>query len=241
VDPDLRSLLDHCDLVADLVAELGPVPPGTESDPLASLLPRVTDLARRTVVLVAAASVTLVQARQAWTVAPTGPLATRLDEQQYRLSSGPSTDAARTGRQVLVDHRRDRTYPAFSAVVGSAGVSHTLSIGLSLPGQPASLNLYLCARGEISAGVLDRADQLAGYAAVVVGEATGQRAATVHVEQLRSALRTQTVVEAALGIVMRGRHLDPDAALRLLVTDAGRQAVPLRVLAQRVVDRVLTY
>jgi AmiR/NasT family two-component response regulator len=89
--------------------------------------------------------------------------------------------------------------------------------------------------------VLDRADQLAGYAAIVVGEAIGQRAATVHVEQLRSALRTQTVVDAARDIVMRRRHLDPDAALQLLLSDAGRQIVPLRVLAQRVVDKVLVY
>jgi hypothetical protein len=110
-----------------------------------------------------------------------------------------------------------------------------------VPGQQASLNLYVCTSGRIPAGVLDRADQLAGYAAIVVGDATGQRAATVRAEELRAALRTHTVVEAAREIVMRRRHLDGDAALRLLVCDAARQTVPLRVLAQRVVDQVVVY
>lgn len=241
MDLDLCSLPPRPDLLGDLVAELGPIPPGGDPDPLTSLLPRVTELARRSIVVVAGASVTLVQSRGPRTLAPSGPLASQLDEQQYRLGTGPCTDAARSGQQLLVEHGDDRIYPAFSDAARSAGVSHTLSIGLTLPGQPASLNLYVCASGRVPAGVLDRADQLAGYAAVVLGEATGQRVAAVRAEELRSALRTHDVVEAAREIVMRRRDLDRVAALRLLGCDASRQVVPLRVLAQRVIDGVLTY
>ena len=225
--------------MADFTTELGPS--AFSTDPYTQILPRITDLARRTIAVVAAASVTLVRSRRAWTVAPSGPLASLLDEQQYRLGAGPCTDAARSGQQLLVDHRYDQTYPAFSAAARSAGVSHTLSIGLPVPGHPASLNLYVCARGRVPGGVLDRADQLAGYATIAVGEAIGQRAAAVHAEQRRSALQAQVVVESARGIVMHRRGLDPDAALQLLIQDAARQGVPLRVLAQRVVDRVVRY
>jgi hypothetical protein len=142
--------------------------------PLQTSLLRVAELVRRTISGVAGSSITVItEDRGPYTMVFAGRLAIDLDERQYDNGFGPCLDAARRVQTVVVDHRdADSPYGEFSAIARSAGVSHTVSIGLPL-GQPLVAGLNVYARSELDRTAVERAETFAGYAAAAVEDAVG--------------------------------------------------------------------
>ena len=97
------------------------------------------------------ASVTLLDRGHFQTLAPTGDLASRTDDLQYAIGSGPCVDAALEGAvYVTGDLARDERWPEFgSRAAAELGVHSMLAYRLSLPeemGAIAGLNIYSRAR-----------------------------------------------------------------------------------------------
>lgn len=121
----------------------------------------ITELASRGVAGAEAAGLSLLRRGAVRTIAPTGTLASTLDEAQRLSGAGPCLTAISShGLVVVEDLTTDRRWPAVHAVAAAAGMRSVLSLPLGGDGVFfGALNLYAS-----GAGVFDDAAQQAGQA-----------------------------------------------------------------------------
>jgi hypothetical protein len=95
----------------------------TASDDVAATLGRVTESAVELIDGVDYADVMLIQDGQFWSVAPTDPLVTHLDELQMELKEGPCLQAAVNEAIIRCgDLQHDERYRAFAGAALAAGI-----------------------------------------------------------------------------------------------------------------------
>jgi GAF domain-containing protein len=185
---------------------------------LAAVLARVAGLARRAVGAAHGASVTLVEADRAYTVAFTGQLALDLDETQYADGHGPCLEVAQASGTVLIaDMAAETRYPAFARRALAGGIRSSLSVALPL--QEAvigALNIYATAPGAFDAQAAGVAQTFAGYAAVAIANARLYQTTATLAENMRRAMATRAVIEQAKGILIAQQHCTPEYAFELL-------------------------
>lgn len=206
---------------------------------LIATLDQVVHLTRRVVPEATEVSVTLVEGDRARTAAFTGSIAVLLDERQYETGFGPCLSAAISGQTIRTNEDdTDTPYPEFLRAAQRAGIRHTLSVALPVPGRVVgALNLYSAGTEVFSEHAEHTVGTLAGYAAVFIANAALYADAVDLAHQLQIAMASRAVIEQAKGVVMAQKGGSPDEAFTALARLSQTRNVKLRDLAQDVVQR----
>lgn len=207
------------------------------------VLQRVVDAARIAVPGADLVSVTLRTDDRFLTPVQTDPLATRIDELQYRLGEGPCVESTRTpglGLTFSGNLGAGREYPHFGPAAAGLGVHSVLAVGLfpgaqTLP-RTGALNLYSFEIGGIDELDRDLAVILAAHASTALTATMASTAAELEAAQLRQALTSRDVIGQAKGILMERRGISADEAFDALRDASQSLNVKLTQVAQTLVD-----
>jgi transcriptional regulator with GAF, ATPase, and Fis domain len=177
------------------------------------------------------ADVMLVDDDEFRSVAPTDSLVSDLDSVQMRHKQGPCLEAARVDSIVRsADLRQEQRWPGFVAAAIAVGVRSTLSFQLYTHRRGSgALNLFSKQPHGFDLHAETALAMLATHAAITLIAADKET-------QFQSALATRDVIGQAKGIIMERYKLDAGRAFALLTKLSQDSNVPLRVVAQRVVD-----
>ena len=208
------------------------------------VLQRVVRAALRVVPGADLASVTMRAADGMYTPVESEALASRLDEEQYRLDEGPCIESTRTpglGVTVSGDLGAGREFPTFGPVAAELGVHSVLAVGLFPHGGAAprrgSLNVYARTVGGLDELDRDLALVLAAHASTALGATMASTAAELEVAQLRQALSSRDVIGQAKGILMERRGISADEAFDTLRRASQALNVKLAQVAETLVER----
>jgi hypothetical protein len=208
------------------------------------VLRQVVEVARRAVPGADLVSITLRSPAGFTTPVETDPLATRLDELQYRLDEGPCVHATRTaglGLSFSADLGRHGEYPRFGRAAAALGVHSVLAVGLFPHGGDAprmgALNVYSREVGGLDELDRDIALVLAAHAATALAATTACTATELQAAQLREALSSRDVIGQAKGILMERRRISADEAFDVLRAASQALNVKLTKVAATLVER----
>ena len=205
---------------------------------LDSVVRTMTELTARVLPGEPIASVTIVREGRPSTVATSGDLAWDLDQEQYRLGTGPCLSAATTGQpSEIPDTRADQQWPDFSARAAEAGCESMLSY--PLPGREqvsGALNVYARELTVADQQARDLLARLTACAVVPVSNVYLYETAVARAEHLQSALESRAVIDQAKGILMERFRLTPDAAFQALTRVSMETNTKLRDVAVRFVS-----
>ncbi|MBN6038374.1 GAF and ANTAR domain-containing protein [Amycolatopsis sp. 195334CR] len=174
----------------------------------------------------------------------TDPLATELDQLQYRTGEGPCLTAAEaTGPGYIRtdDLGREPAWPEFGPQAADRGVSAVLSTTL-LPGNPtsapiAALNIYSRAAGALPANAHELALLLATHATLALARVDLRDQAELREAQLRRAIESRDVIGQAKGILMARRGCTAEEAFDVLRRTSQELNVKLGQLAETLTSR----
>jgi GAF domain-containing protein len=164
------------------------------------------------------------------TLAPTDPIARRVDLLQFELSEGPCYDAVEASSVTLSeDLARDARSPAYGPEVAALGLRSQMGIRLaSDDGWRVALNLYARRPGVFDSETISLAEMFADQAAVAMGFVR-----TVHT--VNKALLLRETFGQAVGIVMEGYAMDPDRAFAFLVRTAQTSNTKIPDVARQII------
>jgi len=205
---------------------------------LDSVLDKVTELASRVLPGEPLTSVTIVERGRPSTVASSGDLALQLDEQQYRLESGPCLSAATTGHPAeITDTRTDTQWPEFAAYAAEHGCDSILSVPMPVQEDVSgALNVYARRLSVADEPTRDLVSRLVAYAVVPVSNIYLYETALERAGHLRAALDSRAVIDQAKGILMERYKLTADQAFRLLARVSMETNTKVRDVAERCVE-----
>lgn len=209
------------------------------------VLTQVVAGARRIVPAVHMASVTLRESDGTFhTPVETDPIASELDQAQYRSGRGPCVDSARPDGPAMAladDLGTDDRWPEFASASVRAGFGSVLATSLvpdrTGAGLPGALNLYSRGRAAFTPADVDRALLLATHASLALATTAAVSAAELERSQLRTAIASRDVIGQAKGILMARRGLTADAAFDVLRRTSQDINVKLVDLATTVNER----
>jgi GAF domain-containing protein len=222
-------------------AELGRI--NLAQNDLPAVLTQVAELARQTVPGAEEVSVTLVRAGAAETAAYTGHLALILDEWQYRKGTGPCLEAAAAQATIAVpDMASEPRWPSWAEHAVAAGAGSSLSVGLPVEDEvefQVALNLYGSHHMAFDDQAVQLAETFAGYAAIVLANATLYSVTARLAQQLQEAMASRAVIEQAKGIIMGRRRCPSDEAFAILTRVSQNSNRKLRDVAAGLVAEAL--
>jgi GAF domain-containing protein len=166
------------------------------------------------------------------TFAPTDPLVSDLDDQQYRLLEGPCYDATTSDRYAMAGNlAADERYPRYGPVAARAGVRSQAAVRLFENKRTAGgLNLY-----SRQVGALDEAqtmNQLFSHQAAIA------LAYSLEITTLKEAMQTRTKIGQAVGIVMERYKIPEQQAFAFLTRMSQNRNIKIRHLADQLIDAV---
>jgi hypothetical protein len=188
-------------------------------------------------------SVTLRARDRFHTPTETDPLATRLDEIQYRLDEGPCVEATRTpgiGISFSADLAAGREYPRFGPAAAALGAGSVLSVGLFPSGADpryGALNIYSRTPGGLDELDRDLALVLAAHASTALSATMASTAAELELATLRQAISSRDVIGQAKGILMERRGIGADEAFEVLRAASQSLNIKLTQVAETLVER----
>ncbi len=207
------------------------------------VLQRVVDAARAVVPGSDLVSVTLRSGRGFQTPVETDPLATRLDEIQYRLDHGPCVETTRKagpGLTFCADLGSSTRFGPFGPAAAELGVHSVLAVGLFPAGdgpRMGALNLYSRERAGLDETDRDLALVLAAHASTALAATMASTSAELEAAQLRQALESRDVIGQAKGILMERRKIGADEAFEVLRSASQALNVKLAQVAHTLVER----
>jgi len=154
------------------------------------------------------------------------------------LAPGPIVEAVtfREPRQ-LTDTLSDQRWPAFATQLVNAGYRSCLTLPLSTRGdESAVLTLLSQQPGQFDESSYDVVLLLTLHAGVAFDNASIYHDTLELVGQLRTALRTRSLVGRAQGLLMRDQGCNSDEAFGVLKRASQNRNVKLRDLATQLVD-----
>lgn len=211
-----------------------------KADDLERALDILVDTVRRSVPGASRCGVALLRDGHAVAISTDGPEATELDQAQYKLGEGPGLDAVRDRAMVeSTDLTTETRWPQWSSLALAAGITGVLAVPLDVADSVVgSVNLYT----ESANGLADSA-QLTGmllgeHASLLLASVLERRGLAALTAELAAALRGDSPVGHAVGIVMAQRGCNADEALRVLTNAAATANVSIAVVAERLVAAV---
>ncbi|MGW0564912.1 GAF and ANTAR domain-containing protein [Streptomyces sp. NPDC003016] len=176
--------------------------------------------------------ITLERQGRPLTVASAGSRAMELDEKQYGQDDGPCLQALRTEEEVLVgdmmDERRWGDYPAYAVAYDTrSSVSLPIAAHTHTAG---ALNLYF-AKPDGSADVdMDFLRALAAQATGAIALAQRIGDAQEFADHLQTALKSRTVIDQAIGVIMGQQRCTAERAFTVLRSASQHRNIKLRDL-----------
>jgi GAF domain-containing protein len=205
---------------------------------LQSALRLVTGLATETVPGSSGAGVTLIDGGRPVTTAASDAVVERADALQYDLDEGPCLDATRQLRVVRVDDlARETRWPAWTPDARALGIASLLSVPLHVRGDlSGALKVYASQPARFG----EREERLLGMfaeqAVVLLANVRSREELERANLRLRETVRSRDLVSMAKGVLMAGRDLGERAAFAALVEASQQNDVPVREIAQRILD-----
>jgi transcriptional regulator with GAF, ATPase, and Fis domain len=189
-------------------------------------------------------AVTMMRERTAVTVASSGPQAARMDEIQYSIGDGPCMTAARNCETVLLTDVLDSTalpmqWGNYGAGVAGSGIRSVLAVPLLLDGEAqGALNLYSTSANAFDRSAVAAAERSAVRASPMLRLAVQAAQLSETNSDLMAAMRSRTIIDMALGILMAQNRCGHEEAFRILQHAAAAREVRLQSIAATVVAAV---
>ncbi|HJV13305.1 MAG TPA: GAF and ANTAR domain-containing protein [Propionibacteriaceae bacterium] len=204
---------------------------------LSEVLTEITQIARRAMPSVEAASITLIRGEKPFTAAYDGQMALDADELQYERGYGPCMDAGRAGQILLVDDMRtDQRWPDYAQHAAAHGVLSSLSVPLPFQGVTiGALNTYAGRSQVFDDHDVELAEEVAAWVAVAVGNAEASARTSEDLTQLRTVMMSRALIEQAKGILMERHKIKEDEAFTMLTHASQRTNTKLREVAAELV------
>jgi GAF domain-containing protein len=228
-------------------------PPGPESPPvvrLQSLLLEVGDI-RHFLTELAEIATTVVEAPVSCgiTLRYDGNLVTfgssdaradALDETQYRIGTGPCLQSMRDGSIVAIrDTRSEQRWPSYVPLALDVRLRCSLTLPLTIGGATlGAMNVYGFDLPDLfGPDERRRLELFAAQAAGTLRVATRQVKDATLLAQMEESLRSRTVIDQALGIIMALQRCTASAAFELLRRESQNTRRRLRDIAADLVTR----
>ena len=165
-----------------------------------------------------------------------------MERAQERFRQGPCQDAFRTGKTMAVeDVSVIDAWPDFRKAAFDENLTAVAGIPLAVEGKTiGALNVYnehARARTEDDAQIAEVVATLATAYLLRAGELSAAQRLTA---QLQTALNSRIIIEQAKGMIARDRQISVGDAFELLRNRSRTSNVPLRSLAEAVVNLGLT-
>jgi putative methionine-R-sulfoxide reductase with GAF domain len=189
-------------------------------------------------------AVTMIRERTAVTVASSGPQAARMDEIQYSIGDGPCMTAARNCETVLLTDVLDgSTLPMqwgdYGAGVVGSGIRSVLAVPLLLDGEAqGALNLYSTSVNAFDTLAVAAAERSAVQASPILRLAVQAAQLIETNSDLMAAMKSRTIIDMALGILMAQNRCGHEEAFRILQHAAEARQVKLQSVAAAVVAAI---
>ena len=185
-------------------------------------------------------AVTLIRDSVPHAIAHSSETARWADELQYDLGDGPCLTAARDGAEVEVSNlAADVRWPVYASDVSRHGIHSILAVPIPLPGDSkCGINIYGMEPHRFSEAEYDAVREFARQAAAAVQLAIRIGEMQTRAEDLVAAMRSRTVIDIAIGIVMGQSRCSQEEAFRILRAASSHRNRKLRDVAAEVVRSV---
>ena len=216
-----------------------------ESDDIQEFLQDFTDLLARQLSLGGPdrwCAVSLLRDRKAATAASSSPQALALDELQNSFTDGPCMTAIRADTVIRAgDLRSDGRWPEYAAAAQEQGVRAVLGLPFRLDDEAkAGLNVYSATPHDFDPSTVEsivlHVDQASSALRLAVRQALHSDTA----RDLRAAMKSRTVIDLAVGILMGRNRCGQEEAVEILKRASNHRNVKLRDLAAELVASVST-
>jgi len=174
----------------------------------------------------------------------TGPIASELDQLQYRFGEGACVEAARAAGPAAAfsdDLAADPRWPKFGPAAAALGVRSLVSTALlpnaSSPQLSGALNVYSRRPQGISWEYRDILLLLATHASLALATTNAVTLGQLNAEHLRQALDSRDAIGQAKGILMARRGIDAAAAFDILRRTSQELNVKLHEIAETLTRR----
>jgi GAF domain-containing protein len=177
-------------------------------------------------------------------VASTSEANTLIETMALSAHAGPCIDCVRTGNAVTVSDIRDSPaeWSAFRDSAMANGFLSTLALPLRLRETViGSLNLFRREPGELNERDIRAAQAMADMAALGIIHERSLREGDAVRQQLQVALDSRVVIEQAKGVLAHTHEVGMNEAFARLRAYARDNRIPLRDVAQQLVDRTLIF
>ncbi|MEW2544216.1 GAF and ANTAR domain-containing protein [Streptomyces sp. NPDC047002] len=174
------------------------------------------------------------------TVVSVGLSAPPLDEKQYGLNDGPCLQALRSGEEVhvpdMLKEERWGEYPAYAAGLGTRA---SLSLPIAAHTDTAgALNLYSPKPQGFRDTDLAALRALAAQATGAIALAQRLSAAERYAADLDAAMRSRSVIDQAIGVIVAQQRCTPEAAFEILRTASQHRNRKLRDLCADLIGNI---
>lgn len=178
--------------------------------------------------------------KRAATAASSDDKAQSMDEAQNSFGEGPCLASLELLSPVLVrDTMAEQRWPAYMRAVREEGIRAILAAPLMVDGDTrAALNIYTGTVNGFSALDVERAETFATHAAKALRLALKIAKLTEARNDLVAAMRSRTVIDIAIGVIMAQNRCSQDAAHSILVSASNNRNLKVRDLATSIVDSV---
>lgn len=175
------------------------------------------------------------------TVATSDERAALIDEQQYGDDEGPCLQSMRTGQLVEVgDQTTDYRWPEYRKGALHLGLKCSLSFPLVADGESiGAMNLYGYDRPHAFSAIdRQRGATFAAQASTALTLAIRFAKQSELADQLQQALKSRSIIDQAMGVLMGQQHCDAETAFALLRTHSQNNNRKLRDVAADIITRL---
>ena len=176
-------------------------------------------------------------------VASTSDMAQLLELFELQNDEGPCLDCFKSGRAVVnVDISEARArWPRFSVAAAEVGYRSAHALPLRLrDAVVGAMNLFCRDDVRLTADDIALGQALADIATIGLLQERAVRESGLIAEQLQIALTSRVMVEQAKGVLLASAAVPVDEGFQLMRDYSRRNNRSLKVVAQGVIDRVLT-
>lgn len=182
-------------------------------------------------------AVTLRRRKRTATVAGSSDKAIMLDQS---LGQGPCLEALDVGHPVLLaDVSTETSWPEYSRALAAEGCRSALGVPMDLgETSEAVLNFFAPATGVFTDEVIGEASEFAHVAGSTLRLAIRIETVEQLSSDLKTAMATRSVIDAACGVIMAQNHCTHDQAFELLAKASSHRNQKLHDVAADIIARL---